>query len=291
MKIICPHCNYSRDVNPDSIPPKARRVICPRCHQKFGINPEELAYAAEAPVHEQTKPVSTEAKETAAQRPRAGKVYASLNTQMKRNIDEIPWENQTRGYFKGFLQTVNMVLFHPGEFFSRMPVRGGKATPLLFGVLAGAIGFCFSLFWPLLANDLRGWSRYLDPFSMNQAAGLLLVVAVLSPVIIAVGLFLYALFTHFLLILVRGNKNGFEATFRVISYSYAGNLFSVVPILGGIVGGIWTVVLEIIGLSRAHGIGILRVVFAVIFLPFIIIMLLAAALISSLGLFAWFLLN
>lgn len=53
--------------------------------------------------------------------------------------------------------------------------------------------------------------------------------------------------------MVGGEKNGYEATFRVCAYA-AGTFgaFQIVPIVGPCVGVIWQIVATIIGLAEAH---------------------------------------
>ncbi|MBW2091782.1 MAG: zinc-ribbon domain-containing protein [Deltaproteobacteria bacterium] len=298
MKIVCPHCNYARNVNPALIPLQAKTVICPRCHQKFQIDRDELSFDRQSLAQDDVRPISTKPEENAFTETSGVPAFGvSPAVHIERSFDDIPWESQGQGYLAGFLKTAKMVLFQPGVFFAGMPVKGGLMTPLTFAVLAGSIGFCFSVFWPLfwvivkggpglgdLTVSLLGVSvKYFAPLSMYRTGGLLLIL-ILIPVMIAAGLFLYALFTHFLLIVVWGNKNGFEATFRVISYISAAYLFNIVPILGGIVGSVWIIVLEIVGLSQAHGVGILRVLFAVLFLPFILFALIIIAIVGAVGL-------
>jgi hypothetical protein len=65
--------------------------------------------------------------------------------------------------------------------------------------------------------------------------------------------------------IVRGAKNGFEATFRVVSYSIGAYVFLMVPFCGAIISGLWTVVLAIIGLKEAHGTTGGKAAFAVFF--------------------------
>ena len=45
-------------------------------------------------------------------------------------------------------------------------------------------------------------------------------------------------------------KRDFEATFRAIAYSASPILFYVIPMCGGIIGIIWSIVLMIIGLKH-----------------------------------------
>ncbi len=71
------------------------------------------------------------------------------------------------------------------------------------------------------------------------------------------------------LMMVKGDRNGFEATFRVVAYGYSANVFLVLPFCGGLLYGVWTIVLYIIGLKEAHETTGGKAAFAV-FLPVIV---------------------
>jgi len=86
----------------------------------------------------------------------------------------------------------------------------------------------------------------------------------------AFSIFVGSVITHICLIFVGGNKRGFEATFRVVSYAWCGNLFEVIPFIGCAVGSIYTLILSIIGIREVHGISTGKAVIAVL-LPMIII--------------------
>jgi hypothetical protein len=70
--------------------------------------------------------------------------------------------------------------------------------------------------------------------------------------------------------IVGGNRKGFEATFRAISYSYGAALFYIVPIIGGFVGGIYLFILAILGVREGHEISTGKAVLAVL-LPLIVV--------------------
>jgi hypothetical protein len=87
--------------------------------------------------------------------------------------------------------------------------------------------------------------------------------------IVAFSLLIESGITHFCLAIVGGNKKGFEATFRAISYSFSGYLFGVVPLIGSLIGGIYKLILTIIGVREGHHISTGKAVLA-IFLPVIV---------------------
>jgi hypothetical protein len=69
---------------------------------------------------------------------------------------------------------------------------------------------------------------------------------------------------------VGGAKRPFETTFRVMCFE-AGSVgpLMIVPICGGMIAGIWGIVVRCIGIARAHETDIGRAVLAV-FLPVIV---------------------
>src|SRR5439155_6582447 len=90
---------------------------------------------------------------------------------------------------------------------------------------------------------------------------------ILLPVCIVIGLFIGAAVVHLCLMLVGGAKQSFETTFRVLAFSQGSTgLLQLIPICGGLIAGVWGLVVSCIGLARAHETETGRAVFAV-FLP------------------------
>jgi len=183
------------------------------------------------------------------------------------------WEDmENLGFFRAFFSTLGDVLFHPSRFFSRMPVEGGLIHPLIFALIMGVLGGVFSLVYQLLFMsflsvplDAGGAHGFQVPMMIASAIGL--------PIMTIIGVFLLSAVLHVCLMIVRGNKKGFEATFRVIAYAMSTQIFGIVPLLGGLLGGIWTLVVQIIGLRESHGISTGRSVLA-IFLPLLVLVVL-----------------
>ena len=69
--------------------------------------------------------------------------------------------------------------------------------------------------------------------------------------------------------IVGGNKKGFQTTFRAISYSFSGYLFGIIPFIGSTIGGIYILILTILGVREGHGISTGKAVLAVL-LPIIV---------------------
>jgi hypothetical protein len=74
-----------------------------------------------------------------------------------------------------------------------------------------------------------------------------------GPVLLVIGLFLFAGIVHLALLALGGAPRGFEATFRVACYMEAGALLNIIPGCGGLIASIVMLVLMIIGVAEAHG--------------------------------------
>jgi hypothetical protein len=187
------------------------------------------------------------------------------------------WEDmENLGFFRAFFSTIRDVLFHPSRFFSRMPVEGGLIHPLIFALIMGVLGGVFSLVYQFLfvsflgmLPNAEGTGGFQVPMMIGSAIGL--------PIMTIIGVFLVSAVLHVCLMIVRGNKKGFEATFRVVAYTMSTQIFGIIPLLGGLIGGIWTVVVQIIGIRESHGISTGRSALA-IFLPVLVIVVLGLVL-------------
>jgi hypothetical protein len=176
----------------------------------------------------------------------------------------IPWEQRGQlGLVNAFVENSGQTLTAPRDFFRRMPVAGGLPAPLLYGVLAGYLGLLASALYSagfntalgLSSLDVAGTSdlhRVLE--HLQSGVGLVLRI-VIGPVQVIVGLFLASAIYHLLLMLFGGARRDFEATFRVVAYAEAASLLLLVPVCGLPVSSVYRIVLLIIGLSQAHGIG------------------------------------
>lgn len=175
-----------------------------------------------------------------------------------------PWEDRGRiGFVPALVETTQKVLTRPSDFFASMPVTGGIGGPLLYGILVGTLGVVVAavyreVFQALVGSTFAGLEssgelRRIMPFLMG-GAGLVLQV-VFAPIFVTLGLFVVAAIVHLFLLLLGGARRGFEATVRVMCYSEAAAVINVIPVCGGVISGVYYLVLAIIGLAAAHGIG------------------------------------
>jgi hypothetical protein len=184
-----------------------------------------------------------------------------------------PWENRPGfGLWSSIISTVKAVLFSPGEFFASLPKDAGMREPLAFGILTGSVGLMFSLFWQSLV--LLGSLLPQAPALLRQFAAALLFLAffLFVPVFVSGSVFVYSAILHLLLRIVRGGSGGFEASFRVVAYSQAAQTWGLIPFVGSWIGGIWQLIVQIVGLRGIHETTYARVILAFM-IPFVAIIL------------------
>jgi hypothetical protein len=88
---------------------------------------------------------------------------------------------------------------------------------------------------------------------------------ILVPLFIVIFLFIWSGLAHLCLMIVGGANQPFETTFRVFAFTQgsAGPL-QIIPLCGGLISGIWAIVCNCIGLTRAQETDTGRAVLAVL---------------------------
>jgi len=168
----------------------------------------------------------------------------------------LPWERRSElGFGKAWFETVSLLITRPSEAFTMMRPEGGFSDPLIFGLIGGCAGSIVSIIFQGLLQSIPGLSGRSHMFDVLGLGvwGPLLIYAALMPVLIVAGLFIGSAVLHLCLMLVGGANRSFETTFRVACFTAgSANLFSMVPLCGGVISMVYQIVLECIGLSRAH---------------------------------------
>ncbi len=269
VELICPYCQFSKKVPNEKIPVGAKWVTCPRCHQRFEFSVVE-------------KDVDLVTRETER---KTGFERLEEEPEEGYTRNGAPWENRSElGLWQGIYKTFKAVLFSPEIFFRSLTFKAGIVEPLAFGTLVGSIGSMFGLFWQLLM-----WSGLVltygeSIFGQFTIGVILLIIMVIIPILWVAWIFVSSGITHLLLLIVRGGENGYEATLRVVSYSQATQVWSLIPFVGGTIGWIWQLVVQIIGLRYIHRTSYLRVIVAFL-IPVAIIFLLGIVVVIGLVLF------
>jgi hypothetical protein len=184
----------------------------------------------------------------------------------------LPWEHrQERGFVNAFIETLAMVLTQPDLAFRTMKTEGGLGEPLIYALIGGCVGGIVSLLLSLGLQSMGLFAGQRDTFAALAGAGVgSIVLIILVPVFVVVMLFIGSAIVHLCLMIVGGANKSFETTFRVLSFSQGSTgPLQIVPVCGGLIAGVWALVVNCIGLARAHETSTGRAVLA-IFLPLIV---------------------
>ena len=170
------------------------------------------------------------------------------------------WDNDGP-FFTRLFNTWKETMFHPGRFFKSIPTDAGLGRPLLYAIIMGFIGMAGAAFWQIIFSVLQ--LSFLSLLGLPQNRQnvmlssfftplILLCGLILSPLFITIGAFVSSGIFHLFLMIVGGNKKGFEATFRSLTYAYSPNVFSFIPFCGGYIALVWQIVIIIIGFKETH---------------------------------------
>jgi hypothetical protein len=184
----------------------------------------------------------------------------------------LPWEHrQERGFANAFIETLAMVLTKPDQAFRTMKTEGGLAEPLIYALIGGCVGGIVSLLLSLGLQSMGLFAGQRDTFAALAGIGVgSIALIVLVPVFIVIGLFIGAAIVHLCLMVVGGANKSFETTFRVLAFSQGSTgPLQIIPVCGGLIAGVWALVVNCIGLARAHETTTGRAVLAVL-LPLIV---------------------
>jgi hypothetical protein len=193
-------------------------------------------------------------------------------TEMPESRSGLPWEHrQERGFLNAFIETLQMVLSRPAEAFTAMKTEGGLGGPLIYALIGGCAGAIVSFLFSLGLNSMGFFAHRANNFAALAGMGIgSAAFIVFVPVLIVIGLFIGAAVIHLCLMIVGGAKKSFETTFRVLAFSQGSTgPLQMIPICGGVIAGIWGLILNCIGIARAHEIETGRAVLAVL-LPVIV---------------------
>jgi len=177
----------------------------------------------------------------------------------------VPWEDAGFSRFRGLLITLRQVLFHPREFFHNMP-REGWAEGLAFALIVGTTGLLASFYWQLLLylglnRILGGMPAMLRLF--NMGLGAIMAMMLLAPGIMLANLGISSLALWGAAGFSGGGWSSFTAVWRLNCYAQGAMVAGFLPLLGGPVAGLWTLVLIYRGLQGVLGLSSWRALGAV----------------------------
>ena len=305
MRITCPSCGFSRDMPEDRIPQAARLATCPKCQHKFRLWEEEDSFILEGEGEQEEGPSSSSSVEEAgqdngatssdAQEPREDDIWRRLEDlgdqpsdpetgSGQRAVEEelhgewegVPWERiDSLGFFPALFQTIKRVMLSPAQFYRNMPSWGGFGMPTAFYVLIMEVPALALIFWIMSG---------IFPQVQDEAGGLLqmgftgvgsLTFLLVFPVFMVVNLFISSGLYHLFLILLQEGSAGYEGTFKVVCYSSAPMVLTLIPVFGMWVGGIWQLVCIFYGFKLVHDISPAKAVIPILLVQLLFVLLLS----------------
>jgi hypothetical protein len=228
----CPHCH--RQVYQDS-------GQCPHCGKDL-----VQSKSSAAGVRPGVKGQETASEDASSDKARAWDAY---------------WDNRgALGMFGAFFSSLSQCLRSPSNFFSNLPVDLGYWAPGFFGAICIAAPTTFYL---LLLEFVTGHSAVRGVEWLIFLPICVFFALIFAAIILPIS----SLIIHVFVMLFMRTHRGFQATFRVVSYSSSTSLLCVFPVIGNLVGSLWSLYLSGVGLQKTHNTSAKKA-FAAVLAPF-----------------------
>ena len=297
MKIECPKCAFSREVDETRIPAKARLATCPKCGEKFHFREAVPAFELEEDRVEQPSDELEEDRTEQFSEPgeeAQEDIWAKLESLdadndaqqeappfskpgagTRQSGSPVPWEDlQTYGLVHGFWQTLKLVMMAPMGFFRSMPLEAAFTQPLVFYLIVAEIQVLARFFWGMAGvipqADTGGGMLGMGLFGAGSV-----LILFLYPVLMTLMLFFAAGLNHVCLQAVKSGEGGFVGTFKVVAYANAPMVLAVLPVIGPLAGMIWAVICTFLGFKIVHKTTGLRVLAAML-LPVLLLLVISS---------------
>lgn len=168
---------------------------------------------------------------------------------------------------RSFGATAREFYTHLPRFFRTLRLTGGFGLPTVYLLLTHTIGdsVYMAQFLAVVTGTVP-WSSTGPEIPPRFAFPIAIIAAIVSLVWALILAFLAAATYQGMLVLLRGKKHDFQATYRVVAYSHShGFLVYVIPCCGYFCGLLAAVVFTIVGIALTHGVSGWRAAGAVLF--------------------------
>lgn len=195
----------------------------------------------------------------------------------------VPWEDPELGFVDGIGRTWTRSMLEPAAFFGRVRDEGTLVRPLIYFLLVTVLASVVTLVWDAAGLSLAGFTGYAEVGDVSATGAV--VSFVLTPFLSVVVLLLTTVIFHLGALMVAPDRQGMGATAKVVCYSASPSVLAVVPVVGTMLGAVWTLALQVVGLREAHGTTTMRGLFMVFWLWIVLLVLglVVAALVATLG--------
>lgn len=246
---------------------------CAKCGQRLRVGDDAVGRSVRCTACQQVQPVPatlTEADyellpdldELPAGPPRTMNPYAapmasdfSAMAQFGPGEPDGPAWERDRYTLEAFFATLRELTFSPRRFFSGMRRYGGHLGPMRFTALSAIIGIAaLAAYGMIYTHVLRPVPGRLGPNEVGSLiAGFCCCAGILGPLACIAHVFAAAGVFHTALVMCDSADLGWEATFRVVTYSFGTMLmFCIIPIVGPYLTLIAYLIYATVGLSVTH---------------------------------------
>ncbi len=273
MEITCPQCGFTKDIPDDKIPSRAQIATCPKCKHRFKFREiKELNEEGEEK-KENAQNIWDNLKKLDDKDTESSSHETDKHSENQYIFEDVPWESlEKHGFFEGFFETIKRVCISPRQFFNSMRTKGGYTRPLIFYLLISELYAAFRIIWSMVGIGVVSKGEQMNFLNMGLHGFSSLLWLLLYPIFLTGLLFIAAAINHLCLLVVKDGSRGFKGTFKVLCYSSAPMIMSVFPLLGPIIGVIWSSICNFIGFKYVHKTSSLKVAIAML-LPIIVVFL------------------
>lgn len=174
---------------------------------------------------------------------------------------EANWRSDTLG---ALVRTAKDILTDPIEYFGRVKPAEDYLSLAIWLYVFTFINLFFSMVYQLV------WGMIFNPKEALFTIPIMLCGSLFAPFVVMLILGVSSAILHFFLVNIGGSKKPFNTTLTVYVLGSVTGIFSVVPILGGLVAMVYGIIINILGMAQAHEIPASRV-----FLSFLVPALIA----------------
>jgi len=164
-----------------------------------------------------------------------------------------PWEDPAVPLPRAFLDTWVESLARPTDLFRRVPWEHAAARPILYFLIIAILSAFFTMWWEAMLGSTEVWPLLAELGIARETGGTAAVLRFfLAPFAALLWLLASSLLFHLFVMLLARDRRSFRATIRTACYASGPGVLAVVPLVGALVGGLWSLVLVAIGLREAH---------------------------------------
>lgn len=197
----------------------------------------------------------------------------------------VPWQKRKElGFFKAWIETIKQVLFDPVEFFDNLKINKSILEPLYFSFL---VAYPYEIINAIVKLAVKN----------ELSLGMWPYIPIGALLNWAISIFLVTGFIHLSVLIYKG-RGGFKGTFNVFAYGSAAYIppsiififglligkvggigisdsYKVAGAMAALVGLIWIIRTNIIGLKEVHNFSTARAICSLLFNPLLMIVIIA----------------